>query len=44
MGMGDVEFLRDNAAMLPCPIVLCGDRDLCERVIREYCGKTIYWE
>ena len=40
----DAEFLRENAAMLPCPIVMCGDRDLCLKVIREYCGKTIYRE
>lgn len=40
----DVEFLLENAAMLPCPIVLCGDRNCCEKVIREYCGKFIYRE
>jgi Methionine synthase I (cobalamin-dependent), methyltransferase domain len=36
-----VEFLRENSAMLPCPIALVGDRALCESAKREYNGKLL---
>lgn len=40
----DVEFLLENAALLPCPLALTGDRERCGAVRREYCGKIIYRE
>jgi 5-methyltetrahydrofolate--homocysteine methyltransferase len=40
----DADFLLENMAMLPCPVMLEGNRSCCEKVIHEYCGKIIYRE